>query len=126
MPAYENYFHAGHLWCRGDAADGILIGLSAFAQSSLGEIVYLELPEVGTEVSGGEPMGTVESVKVVNDLIAPISGHVIEVNDAVVDMPNLPNDDPYEAGWLLRIRPSRMAEFEQLMDPATYAASVGG
>jgi glycine cleavage system H protein len=125
MPQDERRFHPEHLWC-GQASDGqVPVGISAFAQTSLGEIVYFDLPEVGARVEAGVPMGTVESIKVVNDLVAPVTGEVVEVNAALADDPSLANTDPYGAGWLVRVVPDDPAALEGLLDEAAYLELVG-
>lgn len=118
-------FHSGHLWSRTTPQGDLLIGMSDFAQQTLGEIVYFELPAAGTEVVAGEPMGTVESIKVVNDLIAPVSGRVVEVNADLAESPTLPNDDPYDRGWLIRLRANDAADLDALMDHERYQTFTG-
>lgn len=125
MPADECRFHSGHLWCHGQSREDLRVGISDYAQQSLGEIVYFDLPEVGSEVTAGEPMGTVESIKVVNDLIAPVSGRVIEANASIADTPSLANDDPYGAGWLVRIHARSVTDLDGLMDYAAYQDYTG-
>lgn len=107
-------------WVRleGDIAT---IGISDFAQDQLNDVVFVELPEVGTEVKKGEPFGTVESVKAASDLNAPVTGTVTEVNDAVRDNPELINSDPYERGWLIKVKVSDPDSRNDLMDSAAYA-----
>ncbi|MFO7321885.1 MAG: glycine cleavage system protein GcvH [Chloroflexota bacterium] len=107
-------------WVRleGDIAT---IGISDFAQDQLNDVVFVELPEVGTEVKKGEPFGTVESVKAASDLNAPVTGTVTEVNDAVRDNPELINSDPYERGWLIKVKVSDPDSLNDLMDSAAYA-----
>ena len=102
------------------------LGLSAFAIDQLGDIVFVELPEVGASLSKGQSFGSVESVKAVEDLIAPVSGQVVARNEAVLASPEELQNDPYGEGWLLVIRPSEPAELEGLMDAATYGGKVEG
>ena len=128
MPAEESYpdnlrYHAEHDWARIDGEEAT-IGITWFAQDSLGELVHFEPPEVGATVSQGAACGEVESVKAVSDVIAPLSGEVLEVNQQAVDEPEVVNEDPYGAGWLLRIRPSDAAEADALMDAEAYRAHV--
>lgn len=118
-------FHEEHLWCVKTGDDEWTIGISDFAQHSLGEIVYFELPEVGGRVSAGDAMGTVESVKVVNDLISPVHGRVLEVNTALEDSPTIGNDDPYAEGWLVKVAEVDEGEFAALPDYASYCESTG-
>jgi glycine cleavage system H protein len=112
-----------HEWARPES-DGVVVGITDYAQESLGEIVYVELPEEGSQVSCGEAFGVVESTKAVSDLYAPVSGTVVEVNDTLLDNPELINEDPYEDGWLIRIGMSDEAELGKLMEAAQYATFV--
>jgi len=104
--------------------DRVRVGLSAFAIEQLGDIVFVELPEVGATLKTGQSFGSVESVKAVEDLLAPIGGVVEARNEAVLASPEELQNDPYGEGWLLQVRPSDPAEFEALMDAATYGAKV--
>ena len=105
-------------------ADSIRIGLSAYAVDQLGDIVFVDLPEVGVDLSRGTSFGTVESVKAVEEMYAPLSGAVVQRNEALLANPEELQKDPHGEGWLLVIRPSDMTQFEQLMDAGTYAAKV--
>lgn len=102
------------------------IGVSAFAVDQLGDIVFVELPEVGARLSQGSSFGTVESVKAVEELLAPISGVIEARNEAVLASPEELQNDPYGEGWLLLVRPSEPAQIDALMDAATYSAKVDG
>jgi glycine cleavage system H protein len=102
------------------------VGITAFAIDQLGDIVFLELPEVGTTITKGEAFGTVESVKAVEDLKAPISGTVTECNQSMVDAPEALADDPYGAGWLLKIQVSNSQEVSALMSAGDYRSKVEG
>ena len=102
------------------------IGISAFAVDQLGDIVFVELPEVGTSLSQGGSFGTVESVKAVEELLAPISGVIEARNEAVLASPEELQNDPYGEGWLLLVRPSEPAQIAGLLDAATYSAKVDG
>lgn len=118
-------FHEGHLWCR-PADDGTLeLGISDYAQGKLGDILYFDLPEIGSQVERGVPMGTVESVKVVNDLICPVSGIVKARNDSLEDQPELANRHPYGEGWLIRIVPDSAEPTEGLMNADSYRSYLG-
>jgi glycine cleavage system H protein len=124
MAAEESYpddirYHREHDWARIEGDEAVL-GITWYAQDALGELVHYEPPEQGATVSRGTPYGEVESVKAVSDVIAPVSGEVLEVNKAVVDAPETVNEDPYGNGWLIRIRLSDPAEAEQLLDAAAY------
>ena len=107
-------------------ADGDLvrIGLSAFAVDQLGDIVFVDLPDVGSSLSRGSSFGTVESVKAVEEMYAPVSGEVVERNESVLASPEELQNDPHGKGWLLAVRPADAAHLDELMDAATYAAKV--
>jgi glycine cleavage system H protein len=104
----------------------VRVGISAFAVDQLGDIVFVELPEVGSSLSQGSSFGSVESVKAVEDVIAPISGTVEARNEAVLASPEELQNDPYGEGWLLLVRPSDPAQLDALMDASTYAGKVDG
>jgi len=108
-----------HEWARKDGAN-VVIGISAFAQDSLGDVVYVELPEVGDTITAGDSFGVVESTKAVSELIAPLSGKVVERNDSLVDSPETVNSDPYGAGWMIKVEPSDAGAFDKLLDAAAY------
>jgi glycine cleavage system H protein len=128
VAAVESYpddlkYHPEHDWARVDGDEAVL-GVTWFAQDSLGELVHFEAPEVGARVSKDASYGEVESVKAVSDVISPLSGEVLQVNPRAVDEPEIVNDDPYGEGWLLRIRMSDSNELESLMDADAYRAHV--
>ena len=102
----------------------IRVGISAFAVDQLGDIVFVDLPDVGVSLDKGTSFGSVESVKAVEDMYAPIGGEVVERNEAVLASPEELQNDPHGAGWLLVVRPSDPAQFESLLDSATYSAKV--
>jgi glycine cleavage system H protein len=108
------------------AGDIATVGITAFAIDQLGDIVFLELPEVGSEVSQGDSFGTIESVKAVEDLKAPVSGAVIECNSAMVDAPETMANDPYQAGWLIKLKVTDSSTVESTMSAADYRAKVEG
>jgi glycine cleavage system H protein len=112
-------YHAEHDWARIDG-DTATLGITWYAQDALGEIVHLEAPEDGASVAAGESYGEVESVKAVSDLIAPLSGEILEVNAALADAPETINEDPYGAGWLIKIRLGDPAEVASLLDVDAY------
>ncbi len=114
-----------HEWAH-DEEGLIRTGITDYAQSELGDIVFVELPEVGTNVEQGEPYGTIESVKAVADLYAPVTGEIVEVNDALSDAPELANEEPYEGGWLVVIAPSNPEELESLLSPEEYSNHAEG
>jgi glycine cleavage system H protein len=119
----ELKYHREHDWARVDGDEAVL-GITWFAQDALGELVHYEPPEQGATVTKDEPYGEVESVKAVSDVIAPLSGEVIEVNAKVVDAPETVNEDPYGDGWLVRIRLSDPSEVESLLDVDAYKQVV--
>jgi glycine cleavage system H protein len=121
-------YHPEHDWARIDAAEPELatLGITWYAQDSLGEVVFFDLPAVGTSVKKDAPYAEVESVKAVSDVIAPLSGEIVEVNDALSDSPQAINEDPYGAGWLIKVRLADRGEREALLDASAYAATLGG
>ena len=112
-------YHRDHDWARIDG-DEATLGITWYAQDSLGELVHYEPPEQGQTVEAGSPYGEVESVKAVSDVVAPLSGEVLEVNAKAVDAPETVNADPYGEGWLIRIRLSDPAQAGELLDEAAY------
>lgn len=118
-------YHPEHDWVRVDG-DEATFGVTWFAQDALGEVVYYDPPEVGATITVGQSYGELESVKAVSDIIAPASGEVIAVNDAVGNAPELVNSDPYGDGWLIRVRLSSAVELDALMDEAAYRAYLAG
>ena len=112
-----------HEWVRlaGDTAE---VGITDFAQQQLGDVVFVELPEVGTTVSAGQSFGTIESVKAVSELFAPISGEIVEVNAALTDHPEHVNADPH-AAWMIKVKASNPAEAGSLLDSAAYQGLIG-
>jgi glycine cleavage system H protein len=131
--AQESYpedllYHAEHDWARIDAADPALatLGITWYAQDSLGEVVFFDLPAVGVAISKDSSYAEVESVKAVSDVIAPLSGEIVEVNQALADDPQKINEDPYGEGWLVKVRLADPAERGQLMDAQAYAATLAG
>jgi glycine cleavage system H protein len=108
-----------HEWVRVEGDTGV-IGITDYAQDQLGDIVYLDMPATGKSVAAMEKMGEIESVKAVSDLFSPVSGEVIEVNQATVDEPEAVNKDPYGAGWLIKVRLSAAGEIETLLDASAY------
>ena len=128
MPAAESYpddlrYHPEHDWARLDG-DEATLGITWFAQDALGELVHYEAPQTGSTVTQGQPCGEVESVKAVSDVVSPLSGEVLDVNQKAVDEPEIVNEDPYGEGWLIRIRVSDPSEAETLLDAEAYRAHV--
>ncbi|HKF45498.1 MAG TPA: glycine cleavage system protein GcvH [Thermoanaerobaculia bacterium] len=120
MNPEDLHYAASHEWVRVDGEIGT-IGISDHAQKELGEIVYLELPEVGHAYNADEEFGTVESVKAVSELFTPVSGEVVEINKAAVAEPGIVNDDPYGDGWLIKVKLSTDEELKKLMTAERYA-----
>jgi glycine cleavage system H protein len=112
-----------HEWVRVEG-NKAYIGISDFAQSELGDIVFVELPSVGDEIKQNDPFGSVESVKTVSELYAPLSGKVVEVNGDLDDSPELVNESPYEKAWMIAVEISNAADLEKLMDSAAYEQMV--
>jgi glycine cleavage system H protein len=113
----ELLYNRSHEWARVEG-DTVVVGITHYAQDQLGEVVYVELPEVGTGVDTGDELGTLESVKAVSEFLSPAAGEVIEINERLEEEPNLVNDDPYGDGWLVKI--SGSTEGEDLLDAAGY------
>jgi len=120
---HDLLYHAEHDWARIDD-DVATFGITWFAQDSLGEVVFFDPPDVGTTVTAGESYAEVESVKAVSDVIAPLSGEIVEVNTGLGDKPESINDDPYGDGWMVKVRLSDPAERESLLDAATYSSQL--
>jgi glycine cleavage system H protein len=113
-------YHDQHDWARLDGDDHAVFGITWYAQDSLGEVVFYDPPEVGATVSKDSPYAEVESVKAVSDVIAPLSGEIVEVNEELADAPERINEDPYAGGWLVRVRLSAPDEATALLDAAEY------
>jgi glycine cleavage system H protein len=118
-------YHPEHDWARVDG-DTATFGITWYAQDALGEVVFFEPPAVGSEVSKDETYTEVESVKAVSDVYAPLSGEVVEVNEALEDSPEQINEDPYGAGWLVKVKLSEPSEADGLMDAAAYRELLSG
>jgi glycine cleavage system H protein len=121
-------YHPEHDWARiegGEPAHAVM-GITWYAQDSLGEVVFFDPPAVGTSLTKDAPYAEVESVKAVSDVVAPLSGEIVEVNVALTDNPALINEDPYGEGWLVKVRLADPAESEALMDSASYTATLAG
>ncbi len=119
-------YHPEHDWVRLDPqGEWATFGITWYAQDALGEVVFYDAPEVGATLTKDETYAEIESVKAVSDVFAPMSGEVIEVNDAIADEPGVVNDDPYGAGWLVKVRLTSVEEKESLMDSAAYKEMLG-
>ena len=113
-----------HEWIKAEG-EHFVVGITAFAQDQLGDIVYVELPKIGERVESGKAFGVIESVKTASDLYAPVSGEVVAVNGDLVDQPQTVNDDPFNAGWMIKIRPEDSTAVERLLTAAQYAEQTG-
>ena len=119
VPADRRYTKE-HEWALLEDDGTVRVGISEFAQHELGDVIYVELPAAGARVTQHEQMGEIESVKAVSDLFSPVSGEVVEVNATVKEKPELVNDDPYNGGWLIRVKPDSLDELQKLLDAAGY------
>jgi len=117
-------YAASHEWVRRLDDDVVEVGISDYAQESLGDVVYVELPEVGSDVTAGDECCAVESVKAASDIYAPLSGEIAAINDALEDEPELLNEAPYAGGWMFRIKASDMSELDNLLDADAYLSQV--
>lgn len=117
-------YHPEHDWVRLSDDGTATFGITWYAQDQLGEVVFFDPPEIGKNVAKDEPYAEVESVKAVSDVIAPLSGEIVEVNGALGDAPETINDDPYEGGWMVRVRLSDVQEVDALMDVAAYQETL--
>ncbi len=113
-----------HEWVARDG-DRVRVGITDYAQDALGDVVFVDLPEVGAEVRAGQPFGEVESTKSVSELFSPLDGEVVEVNGELVDRPELVNSDPYGSGWMIVVRATDPSQIEGLLDAAAYRRLIG-
>ena len=123
IPANLKYTE-DHEWVS-EEDDILTVGISDFAQGELGDIIFVEMPEIGNEYGKGDPFGTIEAVKTVADLFAPISGEVIAINEELEETPELINSDPYGKGWIVKLKPSVSEELDELLTAAAYEESLG-
>lgn len=116
-----------HEWVRisAEASDHAEIGITNHAQDSLGDVVFVEMPEIGAKVTQFDKFGEIESVKTVSDLFSPVSGTITHINNALIDSPELINNDPYGDGWIMKVKLDDKSELHKLMDAETYTASLG-
>lgn len=112
-----------HEWLR-LTGDQVTIGITDHAQSQMGDIVFIELPEVGDEITRGEAFGTLESTKAVSELFAPISGKIVEINETLIDAPEAINEDPYGDGWMLRVEPADPSDLDDMLSPEGYQEHI--
>jgi len=128
LAAQESYpedlrYHAEHDWARIES-DQATFGITWYAQDALGEVVFFDPPEVGTQVTKDQAYAEVESVKAVSDVVAPLSGEITEVNEGLGDSPEQVNEDPYGQGWMVKVRLSNLEEVDDLMDASAYEATL--
>ena len=119
VPEHLHYAES-HEWVNSENAEAASVGISDHAQAELSDVVYLELPEVGKVIAKGESIAVIESVKAANDIYSPVSGEIVEVNEALVEAPEPINTDPYVTGWMVKIKLSDPSEIEGLLDSAAY------
>ena len=120
----ELRYLASHEWARVEADGTVTVGITDHAQAALGDVVFVELPDVGAEVNANVEAGVVESVKAASDIFSPVSGEVIEINEALADAPETVNSSPYDEGWFFKVQPSALAELDDALDAEAYEASV--
>lgn len=120
----ELKYMSSHEWARVEDDESVTIGISDHAQEALGDVVYVELPEVGSKVAAGEEAGVVESVKAASDIFSPITGEVIAINEALEEAPETVNSSPYDDGWFFKVKPSDLAELDDAMDAEGYEANI--
>lgn len=118
----ELKYMPSHEWARVEEDGTVTIGITDHAQDSLGDVVYVETPEVGSQVSAGEEAGVVESVKAASDIFSPVSGEVIAINEALEDEPETVNSSPYDDGWFYKVKPTDLAELDGILDADGYQA----
>lgn len=123
IPADLKYV-ASHEWLKLEDDGIITVGITDHAQDLLGDVVFVELPEVGREVSADEEIAVVESVKAASDVYAPIAGEIVEVNDELVDSPELANEDPYGKAWFFKIKPANVADYDDLLSDEEYQSAL--
>lgn len=119
----ELKYMSSHEWARIEDDGTVTVGISDHAQEALGDVVYVETPEVGSTVNAGEEAGVVESVKAASDIFSPITGEVIAVNEALEDAPETVNSSPYDDGWFFKVKPSDLTELDDALDADSYAAA---
>ncbi len=120
----ELRYLSSHEWARIEEDGTVTVGISDYAQDSLGDVVYVECPEVGSTVASGEQAGVVESVKAASDIYSPVSGEVIAVNELLEDAPETVNESPYDEGWFFRVQPDAIEELDNALDSEAYEAEL--
>ncbi len=121
----ELYYTDEHEYIRTEDDDIVVVGITDYAQGELGDVVFVELPEIGAEYQRMDPFGTIEAVKAVSELFSPLAGEIVDVNSDLDDNPSLVNEDPYGAGWMIKLRVEKPAELSQLLTSAHYAEHIG-
>lgn len=114
-----------HEWARVETDGTVTVGITDHAQAALGDVVFVETPEVGSEVVAGSDAGVVESVKAASDIYSPISGEVIAINEALEETPETVNSSPYDDGWFFKVKPTELAELDNAMDSEAYQSQIG-
>jgi glycine cleavage system H protein len=117
-------YHEKHAWVR-EEGDELIIGISEFAQDQLGEVIFIELPEVGSEITQGDAFGSIESAKAVEDIVAPVNGVISRRNEELIDAPETVNEDPLGGGWMIAVKAADASGLEGLLSADEYAQSVG-
>ena len=117
-------FADSHEWVKDNGDGTVTIGISEHAQEMLGDVVFVDLPETGDEIEAGESFSLVESVKAASDIYAPISGEIVEINEELEDSPELINEEPYEGGWIVKVKMSDASELDNLKDAEEYLSSI--
>lgn len=125
LPVHLRYAET-HEWAYLDEDGLVVVGITDFAQESLGDIMSVNFPDVGEEITVGDDIMMIESVKTASDIYSPVSGEIVEINEELDEEPELINIEPYDAGWLFKILPSDLSELEDLMDPDEYQAEIDG
>lgn len=120
----ELKYLASHEWARVESDGTVTVGITDHAQDALGDVVYVELPEVGSEVTAGEEAGVVESVKAASDIFSPVSGEVIAINEALEDAPETVNGSPYDDGWFFKVKPSDLDDLNDALDADGYKETL--
>jgi glycine cleavage system H protein len=123
MDLNEYRFSESHMWAKIEGNE-VVIGLTEYAVNELGDIIFAELPDVGSRVDADEPMGSIESAKAVEDIAAPVTGEVVRVNEEVINAPELLNEDPYEAAWLMAVAPNDIKDLDSLLSYDQYLSLI--
>ena len=121
----ELYYTDEHEYIRPEDDDIVVVGITDYAQGELGDVVFVELPEVGAEYQKMDPFGTIEAVKAVSELFCPLAGEIVDANSDLDDNPSLVNEDPYGAGWMIKLRVEKPSELSELLSAAHYAEHIG-